>query len=66
MANVRKFFIEKMKSEKGKGEYLVLKCDLGYRVIAVTFDSAVITEVSGLAYADIFKLKVGDKLPVEL
>ena len=63
MNATKKFFVTKLQSSKDNTKtFPVLQCDLGYRVITVSFDTAVIAEVSGLTFENIYNLKVNERI----
>lgn len=47
--------------KKSQKEYLALAVDLGYRESIITFDTTLIAEITGLSFAEMHALKVGDK-----
>lgn len=55
-----KLKIVKNVGKKSGKEYLALQIDLGYRNVVLSFDSAVIAEVSGLSFADLHAIKIGE------
>ncbi len=58
----KKFFVVRQESKDKTKTFVALQCDLGYRIITVSFDSAVIAEVSGLTFADLYNLEIGKKV----
>ena len=64
--NEKKFFVIRQEKVKEKGKtFVALQCDLGYRTITVSFDTAVIAEVSGLTFAEIYSLEIGKKVYIK-
>ena len=61
-----KFYIECKKSTKTGNEYIALTCDLGYRTCLLTVDKSTIAEVGGMSIADLYSMKVGDKIAVKV
>lgn len=62
----KKFFVVRQSSVKDKEKtFVALQCDLGYRIITVSFDSAVIAEVSGLTFAELYNLEIGKKVYIK-
>ena len=57
--NDMKFYIEKKQGKKEGSSYLALFCDLGYRVVLVTMETAIIVELSGKTFKEINDMKVG-------
>lgn len=59
-----KFYVICEKSKKTGKDYTALVVDLGYRILAITFDLLVISELSGLSFQEIYSMKLGDKIYV--
>lgn len=55
-----KLKIVKNKGKKSGKEYLAMVVDLGYRETILTFDSTVIAEMSGMSFADLHAIALGD------
>ena len=55
----RQFYVVRQQSQKDKTKtYVTLQCDLGYRCITITFDTAVIAEVSGVTFQELYNLEL--------
>lgn len=53
-----KLFVEKKTSTKTQNDYICLYADLGYRVIAISMDTAIIAEISDLRISELLALEV--------
>ena len=61
----KKFFVVRQENKDKTKTFVALQCDLGYRTITVSFDSAVIAEVSGLTFADLYNLEIDKKVYIK-
>lgn len=60
----KEIYVVKRKSTKSEKEYLVLVANVGYREVVLTYDHAVIVEVSGLTFEQAETLKVDEKIVI--
>ena len=60
--NKREFYVVRQKSAKDPNKtFVMLMCDLGYRCITITFDSAIIAEITGVTFQELYNLELGKK-----
>ena len=60
--NQREFYIVRQKSTKDPSKtFVMLMCDLGYRCITITFDTAIIAELSGVTFQELYNLELDKK-----
>ena len=61
----KELFIEKCQSKKDSTKtYVVLKCNTGFRDIVLSFDNAIIAEISYRTFEDLYNMQVGEKYVV--
>lgn len=53
-----KLNVVKQTGKKSGKEYLALQVDLGYRKALLSFDTTLISEISGMSFADLHALNV--------
>ena len=58
-----KMYVSKRMSKKNT-EYTVLEVNAGYRRIPISFDRAMICELTGLTYQELYDIKVGEVIEV--
>lgn len=59
-----KLYVVKNVGKKSGKEYTALCIDLGYRETLISFDNQLVAEISGMTFADLHALKVGDKIHI--
>lgn len=59
-----KFFVSKRMSKKNN-TYLALFCDLGNRVITVTFDKLILSQITNLSIRELEDLAIGEVIDVK-
>ena len=59
-----RFFIQCFQSKKNDNKFCALCCDLGYRVAMISFDYALLSEISARPISDIRSLDVGECIEI--
>lgn len=57
-----KFFVIKKVSAKSGKPYIALMCDMGYEVIAVSFDRMVIMRLTDMTVKQLAELQIDNKI----
>lgn len=64
MVKEKKLFLKRSKSQKTQREFTALYCNLGYRVMTVSYDTATIAEITGISFEKINTLPLDQELNV--
>lgn len=63
---MKKFYLRCDVSKKSGNRYVALFVDFGYRSAALTFDTVLILELTGLTSAELYALQPGEVRPVDI
>lgn len=55
-----KIYVERKKSKNGDNTYLMLYVDLGYRKLTLSYDNAIISELSNITIRDLNNLSIDE------